>query len=893
MKSARNLWAILIVAGFSGLLVVSCPTPTEDAPQTTSFEPAATATAEIGPSGGSLRTTGSDGTRYQVVFPAGWLGPSADSVQVAITPIEGTLDVPGYSRIVAGLRIEPDGLRLDKPAEITIDLASPVAVEDLGGFSCAEDGSRGEAFPLVLGRVTPSSQTLRLLHFSLAGVGAGFDCGKIAAGSDLSNTYRQLILCLILASGNDPDQLDLQAFRDLMRGWFYDWVFECLDTADSYQQLLDALPEVLEWYELPQWVVGAEFLGQSFAPELVLAAQKVAAKINTVLDQLDSECLQTGACGQAPLLSEAAKWLELPQRLAGVLEVEPLIRHDVVSFCGNLAGRLPASIEVFPDGRVLAVGDELELTALVKSAQRVEITAPILWTSDNPAIAEVGESDGKVTAKADGSATITADCGCNVQDSVVVHVDGLPPVPGNDGIITVPTVEERVVSLGWTKATDQFTPQQDLEYRIVWSTSSNIATAEQAVINGTVVQDWVKDIMGIVISELSPSTDYYFNVLVRDEAGNVAAYNIASVSTKSEEDRPPVPGGNGVLHLAEVADTWATVDFTKAADDRTAQSALEYQVVVSLSPDIATLDDALQNGLFRSAWVVDVREFTLSGCSPATQYYVNVVVRDQAHNAAAYQMATLTMKDPPHVEVSPRLEEIAVGQQLPITAKVKDYAGRLVPCDDIDWSISWSVPVSGIVTVSTSGLVTALEPGVAAVQASCPGATPAETWLTIPYSGEFTATKSMDHSYWQDCGCRDPDTWEWAWYLVEYVGDFHLEIVLPYYQQQTVLGRIEVDESISYEIDSPVCDSFANRVIWDSTTTLRTEDGTPGISAKEVLNGKPFRIEFEYYGEGPNQGVYRLLELSGQLIGNQVVGQIARYYPDPCVRYVDADFVAH
>jgi probable HAF family extracellular repeat protein len=69
-----------------------------------------------------------------------------------------------------------------------------------------------------------------------------------------------------------------------------------------------------------------------------------------------------------------------------------------------------AKVEITPSEATLSVGQTVQLTATAKDADGNIVLVPaggFSWQSSNPAVAEV-DSSGKVTAKAEGSATITA-----------------------------------------------------------------------------------------------------------------------------------------------------------------------------------------------------------------------------------------------------------------------------------------------------------------------------------------------------------------------------------------------------------------------------------------------------------------------------------------------------
>ncbi len=106
-----------------------------------------------------------------------------------------------------------------------------------------------------------------------------------------------------------------------------------------------------------------------------------------------------------------------------------------------------------------------------------------------------------------------------------------PPVPGGSGVITISGIGATSLTLTWTKATDDATTPENLEYRAYYATVSSITTPEDVEANATPVGDWEKDIGTKDVTGLSELTDYYFAVLVRDEDGNMAAYEVAAVFT--------------------------------------------------------------------------------------------------------------------------------------------------------------------------------------------------------------------------------------------------------------------------------------------------------------------------------------------------------------------------
>ncbi|MCU0664836.1 MAG: hypothetical protein MUC50_21245 [Myxococcota bacterium] len=110
-----------------------------------------------------------------------------------------------------------------------------------------------------------------------------------------------------------------------------------------------------------------------------------------------------------------------------------------------------------------------------------------------------------------------------------------PPIPGNGGTITITAVTADALTLAWDKASDDHTPQSNLEYKVVSSLSSNLDTLEGAQA-GTPIRDWSKNIDTVDVSRLQPACAYYFNILVRDSFGNETVYNMATETTRRALD---------------------------------------------------------------------------------------------------------------------------------------------------------------------------------------------------------------------------------------------------------------------------------------------------------------------------------------------------------------------
>ncbi|ETR72119.1 MAG: hypothetical protein OMM_07702 [Candidatus Magnetoglobus multicellularis str. Araruama] len=113
----------------------------------------------------------------------------------------------------------------------------------------------------------------------------------------------------------------------------------------------------------------------------------------------------------------------------------------------------------------------------------------------------------------------------------IISTDAVSPTPGNNGNMTVSDYTANSVSIEWTGATDNLAAQNELEYRVFYSTNnygSNTASWEN---NATAATNWSVNIDNASINNLTLGQSYYFAVLVRDKRRNTAMYSIVSKYT--------------------------------------------------------------------------------------------------------------------------------------------------------------------------------------------------------------------------------------------------------------------------------------------------------------------------------------------------------------------------
>jgi hypothetical protein len=117
--------------------------------------------------------------------------------------------------------------------------------------------------------------------------------------------------------------------------------------------------------------------------------------------------------------------------------------------------------------------------------------------------------------------------------------DMAAPEPGHEFTASMPTSGS--VWLHWTAAMDDTTLAAELEYRAYFSLANDLATVLGVLAHGTPVGDWLADSTQLRVDGLALDTPYYFNVLVRDEAGNMAVYRGATATTSGGAWREEEP----------------------------------------------------------------------------------------------------------------------------------------------------------------------------------------------------------------------------------------------------------------------------------------------------------------------------------------------------------------
>ena len=202
--------------------------------------------------GGMLETTAL-GTHFKLTLPPNAL---IDGQEITLTPVMEIAGLPLASGMLAAVKVGPEGLRLLKPAILTIELPDPPP-DDLVGFLCQENGEGFHLYPMQRSENTLS---FSLMHFSLVGAASG-PCGDIVGLDDPNwltleqRAKNQIAVLEAYVSRCNQGYLDYahEILLDIHLDWFYGTgggVYELLLEAQSDPDnfLKRAINQLHAWY---------------------------------------------------------------------------------------------------------------------------------------------------------------------------------------------------------------------------------------------------------------------------------------------------------------------------------------------------------------------------------------------------------------------------------------------------------------------------------------------------------------------------------------------------------------------------------------------------------------------------------------------------------------------
>ncbi|MDY6877927.1 MAG: hypothetical protein SWK90_17230 [Chloroflexota bacterium] len=109
--------------------------------------------------------------------------------------------------------------------------------------------------------------------------------------------------------------------------------------------------------------------------------------------------------------------------------------------------------------------------------------------------------------------------------------DIMPPVPGDGGTLTTSDVNATSITVNWTAAADNRSQQSALQYVACYTLTAATDVDSVSECENNKVGEYVAGITSQQFDSLTTGTTYYFNVVVKDEAGNKTLYSGVSQAT--------------------------------------------------------------------------------------------------------------------------------------------------------------------------------------------------------------------------------------------------------------------------------------------------------------------------------------------------------------------------
>ncbi|MBT3271920.1 MAG: fibronectin type III domain-containing protein, partial [Spirochaetales bacterium] len=221
-------------------------------------------------------------------------------------------------------------------------------------------------------------------------------------------------------------------------------------------------------------------------------------------------------------------------------------------------------------------------------------------------------------------------------------------------------------------------------FRIEQEIPTSLAPGEETVITIYCVPSQTTDEIKAVIT-----------IENNDENLGLFIVNLSGTVVDATVQIPPVPGGNQALTIESTTASVGSISWIEATDDTTPQTSLQYRVYFSLNANIDTVVNAEANGSPFGEWQTAITGETITGLSPNTEYYVNVLARDASGNKASYTIQSFST--------------LALGDQtitflaIPgITAPVTGVTPATTTIDTTQYTgtITWS-PAAGTFAAST------------------------------------------------------------------------------------------------------------------------------------------------------------------------------------------------
>ncbi len=236
---------------------------------------------------------------------------------------------------------------------------------------------------------------------------------------------------------------------------------------------------------------------------------------------------------------------------------------------------------------------------------------------------------------------------CYEQVKVAIGADTLAPELDNDKPWITGHMATQL-TLNWDPAEDDITRDELLRYAVYRSEDDNIDTLAKCEANGTQVLPYSAATYTYTNTGLKEDTDYYYTVIVQDEAGNKTIYESIEASFTQDTVGPKV--NTPQISISNMGENNATLTWQAASDNTSASDKLKYALYSSANNNINNPDDIKTNGKILMPLTLTKFSYDLPIQPDGTTYY-NVLVVDESGNESVYQALAISFGSddtPPH-----------------------------------------------------------------------------------------------------------------------------------------------------------------------------------------------------------------------------------------------------
>ena len=422
-----------------------------------------------------------------------------------------------------------------------------------------------------------------------------------------------------------------------------------------------------------------------------------------------------------------------------------------------------ATVAVVPTQVTVSRGRSVQLLAQLRDATGATIIGPsVRWASSNNTVAIVGPS-GEVTALGDGVVNISASAGGLTANSVVAVVEvpvatvTLDPAAttmyeGQEAVISATTRDAFGVALSgrfiaWTSsdpAVATISPLGLLTARapgavtITATSEGRSATAQVTVLPTPVAS---LQLSSTTLNLTIPQTAQ-LSVTPRDARGNVLtgrtvtwSSNNAAVATASPTGLVTATGFGtaAVTATVEGLSASASINVAPAGSPAASLSPTAATVIVDRTVQLtATLRDGVGNVIPGASFSWTSSNTAVAGVS--SQGVVTALAAGSATVTATSQgtaaSATITVVPVPvaSVTVTPNPGQVMTGGVGQFFATARDADGNVLS----GRTVLWQSGNTALATVSGSGVVAGVSPGVVTIQATIEGSTGSTSVTILP-----------------------------------------------------------------------------------------------------------------------------------------------------------------